>query len=67
MLDSRIIKNGEEQYEPFIATNKKMYIQYDYRNKKGELFSTVKKSLEECREARNYWIEKKEGDREYEI
>jgi hypothetical protein len=35
------------------------YYQYDYRHTDGELFSTFKKTLEECRELRDKWLQKK--------
>ena len=36
------------------------FYQYDYRHTDGELFSTVAKTLAECRRRRNEWIAKKE-------
>lgn len=51
---------GEERYEEFytagrIGRRRKM-IQYDYRAEDGSLFSTVKPTLEACREARDRWL-----------
>ena len=37
-----------------------IYFQYDYRHFDGELFSTVAKTLAECRRRRDGWIAKKE-------
>jgi hypothetical protein len=54
--------NGQEQYARFVAgafreTN---YYQYDfYRHTDGELYSTVAKSLEECRSRRDEWLNKR--------
>lgn len=48
----------EEKYEEFTTTvrGKKMtFVQYDYRDFDGALFSTIKPTLEECREARHEW------------
>ena len=36
-----------------------IYYQYDYRHTDGELFSTLAKTLDECRRQRDKWIEKK--------
>lgn len=38
-----------------------IYYQYDYRHTDGELFSTVAKTLDECRRRRDGWIAKKNG------
>lgn len=37
-----------------------IYFQYDYRHTDMELFSTVAKTLAECRKQRDEWIAKKE-------
>ena len=56
----RICPNrGQESYEKFKAPNRKTYIQYDYRDNDGELFSTVRPSLEDCRQQRNAWLSKR--------
>lgn len=57
MLNPQKLKNGQEQYEEFYSdiSNKKL-IQYDYRHYNGELYSVVKKSLEECRIAKDEWV-----------
>lgn len=53
---------GEEKYVKFSsgAFGGRTLYQYDYRHTDGELFSTVAKTLAECRRRRNEWIEKKE-------
>ena len=53
---------GEEKYVKFRsgAFRRRTFHQYDYRHTDGELFSTVAKTLAECRRRRNEWIEKKE-------
>ena len=54
---------GTENYEKFqtgIDRRKRTLVQYDYRHTDGELFSTVVKTLAECRHRQDKWIEKKE-------
>lgn len=34
----------------------KYYYQYDYRTSGGRLFSTVRPTLKQCREARDKWL-----------
>ena len=53
---------GEEKFVKFrpCAFRGQAFYQYDYRHTDGELFSTVAKTLAECRRRRNEWIEKKE-------
>lgn len=43
---------GTENYEKF-KHGRKTYIQYDYRNEDGELFTCVKPTLADCRKARD--------------
>ncbi|MDM8209244.1 DUF3873 domain-containing protein [Bacteroides gallinaceum] len=52
---------GEEKFVKFrsVAFRGRTFYQYDYRRTDGELFSTVAKTLAECRRRRNEWIEKK--------
>ena len=38
---------------------KQTFFQYDYRNKYGELFSTVAPTLAECRNRHDEWLKKK--------
>lgn len=56
---STCIVRGEEKSCFFRATNGKAYVQYDYRDLDGELFSTVQKTLPQCREARDKWLNAK--------
>jgi hypothetical protein len=54
---------GQEQYENFFRKVKgknEKYCQYDYRHTDGKLFSCVKATLEDCRAARDLWLERKE-------
>jgi len=51
-------EQGKENYTTFIAgafRGTENY-QYDYRHTDGELFSTVAKTLEECRKRRDEWL-----------
>jgi histidyl-tRNA synthetase len=51
-----------EQYETFIRKvggKTKKYFSYDFRDHDGELFSTVKPTLEQCRAARDEWVDKR--------
>ena len=52
---------GQEKYVTFIAGAFRgtEYFQYDYRHTDGELFSTVAKTLEECRKRRDEWLSRK--------
>jgi hypothetical protein len=54
---------GTEKYENFYIGRRprKAMIQYDSRHTDGELFSTVAPALEQCREKRNLWLNKKES------
>ena len=55
---------GTEKYERFqsgIGRRRRTLVQYDYRHTDGELFSTVAKTLDECRRRRDEWIAKKNG------
>ena len=52
---------GQEQYEPFtshLGLKSERRIQYDYRHTNGKLFSCVRRTLEDCRAARDAWIMK---------
>ena len=57
-----VCEQGKETYTTFIAGAFRgtEYYQYDYRHVDGELFSTVAKSLEECRKQRDEWLSKKQ-------
>ena len=59
MLYPKNVRNGEEQYEEF-ERRRKIYVQYDYRDVDGKLFSTIKPTLDECRAARDEWLKNKE-------
>ena len=50
----------QEQYEYF-KSNRKKFVQYDYRHRDGELYTCVKKTLEQCRAARDEWLAKREA------
>ena len=59
MLDPKNVRNGKEQFERFERRHKE-YVQYDYRDLDGMLFSTVRRSLDECRQARDEWLGNKD-------
>ena len=42
-------------------TLRRTLVQYDYRHTDGELFACVKPSLDECRAARDKWLNAKQG------
>jgi hypothetical protein len=65
MLNPQTLPNGREQYEKYTPAIRKAAprYQYDYRHTNGELFSCVKKTLDECRAARDRWIEQREGNK----
>ncbi len=52
---------GEEKYVKccLSAFRGQIYFQYDYRHIDMELFSTVTKTLDECRKQRDEWIARK--------
>ena len=55
---------GTEKYERFqsgIGRRRRTLVQYDYRHTDGELFACVKSTLDECREARDKWLNEKAG------
>ena len=57
---------GTEKYENFqmgIGRRKRTLVQYDCRHTNGELFSCVKPTLDECRDARDKWLIGKEDKR----
>lgn len=53
-----VCEQGKENYTTFIAGAFRgtEYYQYDYRTEEGKLFSTVAKSLDECRKRRDEWL-----------
>ena len=62
LLLSLLSAPGEEKFVKYrpVAFKGRIFYQYDYRHTDGELFSTVAKTLAECRHRRDKWIEKKE-------
>lgn len=56
-----VCKAGMENYTRCVlgAFLGKTYYQYDYRHKDGELFTTLKETLAECRDARDMWLQTK--------
>ena len=53
---------GTEKYERFqsgIGRRRRTLVQYDYRSEDGELFSCVKPTLDECRAARDKWLDER--------
>lgn len=53
---------GQEQWERFtshLSRRPETRIQYDYRHTDGQLFSCVRKTLEDCRAARDQWLKNK--------
>ena len=54
---------GEEKFVIFRsgAFKGRTFFQYDYRHTDMALFSTVAKTLDECRRRRDEWIAKKNG------
>lgn len=63
MKPSKITRNGitttqtlgTDNFEKFTVRGM-IYYQYDYRAPDGELFSTIKPSLRQCRDARDKWL-----------
>ena len=53
----------EEKFVKFRsgAFKGRTFYQYDYRHTDMELFSTVAKTLDECRRRRDEWVAKKNG------
>lgn len=59
---STTITPDTEQYERFMSAHRgkhTLFYQYDYRATDGTLFSTVAKTLKECRQRRDEWLAKK--------
>ena len=54
---------GEEKFVKcrLGAFRGQIYYQYDYRHTDGELFACVKPTLDECRTARDKWLDAKAG------
>lgn len=52
---------GQEKWEVFGSMiTHKTEVQYEYRTPAGELFTTVRTSLDKCRQARDLWLKAKE-------
>ena len=69
-MATRLTENGisttitpdTERYERFMSAHRgkhTLFYQYDYRATDGTLFSTVAKTLKECRQRRDEWFAKK--------
>jgi hypothetical protein len=60
-----VCKAGEEKYTKCVlgAFRGTVYYQYDYRHTDGELFSTLKETLDECRAGRDKWVQAKNCER----
>lgn len=64
MSASAKVKPGEEAFENFCSyMDGRDYVQYDYGDTDGELFSTIERTLEIARERRDEWLKKREQDR----
>lgn len=55
---------GTENYVKFHPCHRprKTYIQYDYRDTDGTLFSCVRPTLQECRQKRDEWLQAKKTE-----
>ncbi len=62
-----VCKEGQEKYVKCVlgAFRGRTYYQYDYRHTDGELFSTLKPTLEQCRELKDKWLQVKNQERLY--
>jgi len=49
-------ESGSERYEKCRICGREM-VQYDYRTEDGRLFSCVRKTLDECRNALKEWAQ----------
>ena len=59
-LKPKTLRPGEHQNQKFIpAGSRQQYVQYDYRDLDGELFSCVKQTLAECITAKEEWLKQK--------
>ena len=56
MLDPKYCQRGQEQFEGFVGGRRGEWVQYDYRHLDGELFSCIKRTLDECRKAKDAWL-----------
>lgn len=63
---STCVVAGQENYVSFHPCHrqKETFYQYDYRHHSdGTLFSCIKPTLEECRNKRDEWLQKKQEGR----
>lgn len=65
-MKSATVEIGQEKYEEYVASyargrERPDRIQYDYRHTDGSLFSCVRHTLKECRDARDKWLGGKNG------
>ena len=62
-----VCEKGQEKYVKCVlgAFRGRTYYQYDYRHTDGELFSTLKPTLEQCRELKDKWLQVKNQERLY--
>ena len=52
---------GKESYETFYSSSTKSnFVQYDFRDIDGELFSTIALDLDFARKMKNIWLQKKQ-------
>lgn len=60
-----VCRTGEEKYTKCVlgAFMGRVYYQYDYRHTDGELFSTLKETLDVCRAERDRWLQAKNAKR----
>ena len=61
MTAAKLHPGCEQSEEYFSAISGDVYIQYDYRDADGVLFSTVKRTLDDCRAMRDRWLEWRRG------
>jgi hypothetical protein len=56
-----VCRAGQENYTIFRPAHcsGEVFYQYDYRHRDNDLFSCVAKTLDECRERRDKWLQKK--------
>ncbi len=62
-LRRRQERRTTRQFQTGIGRRKRTLVQYDYRHTDGELFSCVKPTLDECRAARDKWLNGKGKER----
>jgi hypothetical protein len=60
-----VCEKGREKYTKCVlgAFRGRIYYQYDYRHPDGELFSTLRETLDECRTERDKWVQAKNRKR----